>query len=310
MLVRMARRYAVIAGVALAACASFDAQEPPEGDAGPDSATADAAPADEAGMLDAGDATIAFVPCKERAAAPGRFCDDFDTPGGVAFKWDAPRLSAGASVGETDAALSAPRALVTKVPPSTLDAFAVLRRRKDPAVDLSGKKRLLISLALRVDGAPYPADAATGYAHVATAWFDTPACGTVSGSEKQRALSLTFTVKGEFVLELKGMQDLCATDGGYDYSSLKAPYGLAEFFGRPFRRIEIDVTSVGCANEPDRASVVVRVDEASSECRTIAGSVFARTATIFDFELGPNTGNGPIADTTLVYDDVSVEFFD
>lgn len=146
----MRKSRVVLAPAALAAaCSSFGAEDPnppPDAGAGSDAGTAP-------------DAARPFVPCKERPTGdPAHFCDDFDRPGNVTFNWIT-RVSDGGSLGETDAAASAPRALVGMLKAGTAkaDTYAIAARKKDPALTGERMTRLSFSFSLRIDRAPYPA---------------------------------------------------------------------------------------------------------------------------------------------------------
>lgn len=296
----MGRSALLLVATAVGACSAFSGVEPSQspGDAGNAAETGGDAPTGS-------DGGVAFVPCSQRPANAANFCDDFDAPGDITALWKTPAKSDGGVLGDTDAALSSPRALVARVPAGNEKGAVTLKRDRLPNVDLTTKTRLVLRFALRVDAAPFGPNAADGYAQIAALWFDEPTCVT-SGANRQRSLSATFNESGKFYLEIKGFGGLCADGGGPDYVTAPARYTLADFAGKPFRRVAIEVIKRGCADEADHASVRMHVDDTTSECRNLVEDPFAKTGA-FHLQLGPLTG-GPIADTVLVYDDVSIEF--
>lgn len=303
MLALMRKGRLVLALAALAgACSSFGADDQPPapggGDGGDAGTTSDASVTPDGGS--------AFVPCSARPANdPAHFCDDFDGPGNVAFKW-LTRVSDGGTLGETDAALSAPRALVASLGAGNAQTYAIVARKKAADLVTAGKTRITLSFALRIDSAPYPAGA-SGFTSFASAWFETPECNT-SGNTKQRSVALTIQPNGDVYFEVKGFKGVCTDAGaGDDFLSTKVPFKLADLTGSGFHRFSLEVAHGGCANEPDRSRAIARIDGVASECQSLEIDPFTKLGT-FETQLGPGAFAGTFGDSVFVYDDVSVDF--
>jgi len=286
--------------VAAGACSSFDAAE-----AGPDGGSDGASPDAFDGESPDGAASDAgWVPCAKRLNDPAHFCDDFDDEGArVDQKWTSIPGDGGA-IGETDAALSAPRALVLRLAGGSGQAMTLLRSKRGGLVDVSAKNHLAVSFSMRIDKLPFPVNGGSGYMHVAVIEFDTPSCNTSAG-QKQRQIEVSLFPSGTLGVALMGLRDLCPTDAG-DFASMSTPLTGADFLTN-FRRVTLDVSRVPCNGGVPGAAVRLAVEGVETSCQSLgAGEPFLH-GTALTMQIGLFT-SGTWGETVIAYDDVTVDF--
>jgi hypothetical protein len=278
---------------AVVACASFSPALPAEGGA-------------EGGAGEGGAADAGWTRCVDRVADPAHFCDDFDEPGTIGFKWSKD-VSSGGSLGETDAAVSPPRALVSAVIAGSGTRSAMLRTKRGGLVDISTKSRIRFAFSFRVAKPPYPASSTDGFTQIAALNFDDPSCPT-SGSNLQRQVEISFDTGGELYVRSKGLRDLCPDAG--DYFTTPTPLPLTSFVSdRDFHRMTVEISRTSC-NGAGSASLKVAVDGAADiPCAPLGSGDPLAHATGFTVELGAlaETSNGEYAETEIAYDNVTID---
>jgi hypothetical protein len=288
------------------ACSSFSADSPAGGGDAGSGDGGDGTPDGGGGTPDGGDADAGWTPCRDRPADPAHFCDDFDEPGTIGFKWSKD-VRTGGVLGETDAAVSAPRALVTGVVAGTGTRSAVLRISPGAVVDIATKSTIRVAFSFRVSKPPYPATSTSGFTQVASLEFDDPSCAT-SGSNMQRQVEISFDTDGTFYVRGKGLKDLCPTPG--DTIPVTIPLPLASFVSdHDYHRMTVEIARKPC-NGQGTASLKLAVEGASDiTCVSLGTGDPLAHATAFAFELGTyaSSSNGDYADTEVAYDNVTVD---
>ena len=220
------------------------------------------------------------------------------------MKWTSATLDGGA-IAETDAALSAPRALLLRLAGGSGQSKAFLRSNRGTLVDVSAKSHLAVSFSMRVDSAPFPIAGGGGFMHVALVELDEPSCNsTPSGTQRQIEVSLF--PSGSVGAALKGVRDLCPNDAG-DFTSLSSPAKPVDF-AKKFRRITLDVSRRPCSGSSAEAAVRFAVEGFSEVgCQSLGkGDPFAHGMAL-TVQLGL-FASGTWGDTAIAYDDVSVDF--
>lgn len=292
--------------VAAGACSSFDAAEAGPGDeAGTDGGSEGAsADAFDGQRPDGAASDAGWIPCAQRAIDPAHFCDDFDTSGRVDQKWTSITGDGGA-IAETDAAVSAPRALVLGLAGGSGQGMTTLRSNRGAQVAVSAKNHLAVSFSMRIEKPPFPTLNGSGYMHVAVIELDPPLCVTSAG-QKQRQIEISLFASGTLGAALKGLRDLCLTDAG-DFAPLSSPINGADFLAK-FRRVTVDISRVPCESGAPGAAVRFAVEGASEvSCQSLgAADPFAHGMAL-TMQLGIFT-SGTWAETVIVYDDVTVDF--
>lgn len=285
------------------ACSTYGADGLPV-DAGADDA-ADAGDGAEPADADVDSGSLVDVVaergCGNRPIEPAHFCDDFDVGGDVGFRWSQRLISDGGAVTETDAAFSAPRALVAGFPNGAApQTTARLLRKRDPALSLADKQRILVSFALRARGVssfPLPPN---GHLGAMSLVFDPTVCGGAT-----RSFSLNFVLSGELRLDIKGFGGAACPDaatGHFDY--VTAPFDIAGFEGS-FRTVTVEILRQGCPGATGAASVSVSVDGVGAPCKTLVEDPFALAGRL-DLIIGAFAGVD-VGETELVFDDVKLD---
>jgi hypothetical protein len=289
---------------AAGACASFSPADSGEGvtEGGTEGGPADSGPADDGG----GPADAGWTPCVDRPADPAHFCDDFDDPGAIGFKWSKD-VNGDGSVGETDAAVSPPRALLSAVAAGSATQGAVLWNDRGKLLDISTKSRIRFAFSFRVAKPPYPSSSTDGFTQIASLDFDDPSCPT-SGSNLQRQVEISFDTSGALYVRSKGLRDLCPDAG--DYFTTPTPLPLASFVSdRDFRRVTVEIARASC-NGQGNASLKVAIEGAPDiPCVSLGSGDPLAHATGFAVGVGAyaESSSGDYAETEIAYDNVTVD---
>jgi hypothetical protein len=304
------------------ACSSFDAAEEGSFEAGSDGPTGDgSAQGDGASDATNDGGSAAWVPCTTRAMlgqlGPAHFCDDFDDGNAnVAYKWtEANNLLGGGSIASSQQALTAPRALLSKVQAGSSDSTAFLRQRSADPAAAATKGKITFAFSLRIDAPPYSVGAATnGYTHLAILKLDPPPAGCITaGTALQRHVELTFNgASSTPALEvgLKGLQEVCAPPGG-DHDVDSTGVTLQSFADNKFHRVTVTAARASCPTMTGSSlTVAIESNPPFEKCYPLGvDPLVFTTTTNFSIELGIQArGNGAHEAAGFVYDNVTWDF--